>query len=44
MGTDGTFHKKIVVEKLQGFPNDTVIPDLEEIVDHCITKIEGKNK
>jgi hypothetical protein len=44
MGADGTFHQKILVEKLQGFPNDTVTPDLEEIVDHCITKNEGKNE
>jgi hypothetical protein len=44
MGTDGTFHKKILVEKLQRFPNDTIIPDLEEIVDHCVTKNEGRYK
>jgi hypothetical protein len=44
MDTDGTFHQKILVEKLQGFPNDTIIPDLEEIVDHCVTKHEGRYK
>jgi hypothetical protein len=42
MGTDGTFHQKILVERLQGFPNDTIIPDLQEIVDHCVTKNEGR--
>ncbi|XP_023727981.1 general odorant-binding protein 84a isoform X2 [Cryptotermes secundus] len=36
--TDGTFQQKILVEKLQGFPNDTIIPDLGEIMDHCVTR------
>nr|AAN15923.1 odorant-binding protein 3 precursor [Zootermopsis nevadensis] len=40
MDTEGTFHKKTVVEKLQGFPNDTEIPDLEEIVEHCVTETD----
>jgi hypothetical protein len=44
MDTDGTFHHKILVEKLQGFPNNTIIPDLEEIVGHCVTKNGGRNK
>jgi hypothetical protein len=44
MGTDGTFHQKILVEKLQGFPNDTIIPDLEEIVDLCVRTNEGRYK
>jgi hypothetical protein len=38
MDTDGTFHKNIMVEKLQGFPNGTEIPDLEKIVEHCVTE------
>jgi hypothetical protein len=37
MDEDGTFLKEVIVEKLQGFPNGTEIPDLQEIVEHCVT-------
>jgi hypothetical protein len=38
MDIEGTFDKKVTVEKLQGFPNGTEIPDLEELVEHCVTQ------
>ncbi|XP_069679347.1 general odorant-binding protein 84a-like [Periplaneta americana] len=38
MDAEGTFDSKVMVEKLQGFPNGTEYEDLQEMIDNCITE------
>jgi len=41
MDSDGTFQPSVLVQKMQGFPNGTEIPDLEQIVEYCVTQNGG---
>jgi hypothetical protein len=41
MDSDGTFQPTVLVQKMQGFPNGTEIPDLVQIVEHCVTQNGG---
>jgi hypothetical protein len=41
MDSHGTFQQTVLVQKMQGFPNGTEIPDLMQIVEHCVTQNGG---
>jgi hypothetical protein len=41
MDSDGTFQPTVLVQKMQGFPNGTEIPDLVQIVEYCVTQNGG---